>query len=152
MPNTFKTPLATAQENRGLTREAHPSARDIQQPLKFAKFEYTQGSVAAADDDMFLLGSLQVEGAVIIPELSRVWNVGGGDADLDVKLRTGTTDLTSLASIDNNSVAFTRPTGLTVPALGAADFIHAFVDNYEALAAGEVLHFEIAYRSAKTSN
>lgn len=152
MPNTFKTTLASAQENRGITREAHPSARDIQQPLKFAKFEYTHGSTAAADDDMIALGSLQVEGAVIVPELSSVWNVGGGDADLDLKLRTGTTDLTALASIDNNRVAFARPSGLTVPALGVADVIHAFVDNYEALAAGEVLHFEIAYRSPKTAH
>src|SRR5688572_9135751 len=99
----FKTQLYLDQAERGFRRDANANARGIQQPLRYAYFTYTLAGTEA-NADQILLGSLQTDGAVIVPEASSVWNTGAGDADLDLQLRVGATALTAAASVDNNCV------------------------------------------------
>jgi|GEM_PF-5675590 len=150
---TFKTGFASEQENAVKVRNAFPSHRGVQQPLRYAKFEYTLTG-DEANTDVIVLGSLQTEGAVIVPELCSVWNTGSGDADLDVTLQnaTGAVALSGAASVDNSRVALARPAGLTVPVLKMGDFIQVTLSSVEAATADEVLHFEIAYRGDKTGH
>lgn len=68
---TFKTDFKTAQDALSSSRTTAPSARPIQQDLKYAVFTHVVAAAHAAND-IFQLGWLNVEGAVIIPELSRV--------------------------------------------------------------------------------
>ena len=88
MPTTYKSAEATAQDNRAITRESHPSARTLQQPVRFAKFTVTLSAVLLAAD-ILKLGSLQIDGAVVIPEQSRMTRTtaGGGQHGVHVAKR-----------------------------------------------------------------
>lgn len=68
---TFSTDFITAQEALSSSRVSAPSARPITQDVKMAVFTYIVAAAHAAND-IFKLGYLNVEGAVILPELSKV--------------------------------------------------------------------------------
>lgn len=68
---TFKTDFKTAQDALANSRVSAPSARPYTQDVKYAVFTHTVAAAHAAND-VFELGWLNIEGAVIIPELSTI--------------------------------------------------------------------------------
>jgi hypothetical protein len=142
---TFKTAAFTEREAWPNTRNASRSYRDVQAPVRYMRIEYTLVGTEA-NADIIKLEMPRIEG-FLIPEVSRVSNTNAGDADLDMKIqRIGPTgaavDLTTAASLDNNSVAFGRPTAGT-PELQPTDTIQVVLSNVEAVVAGGVLLFEL---------
>lgn len=148
----YETQLAIDQRERAIRRDAHPTHRPVQQPVHVAKFEY-QLAGTEANTETIRLGSLGIEGAVIVPEASSVWVTGTGDGAMSLTLRKedGAVALTAAAAVNNNRAAFARPTALTVPALGAEDNIEALLSSVTENDATKTLHVEIAYRSAHSS-
>ena len=157
---TIKTTQATAQDNRGITLANHPSARDIQQHTKFARFSVTLAT-ALVNADIIKLGSLQQDGATIIPELSSyVVTLGDGSTAVTLSgklqsvLGTATAvDETAVEAIASGSALhaqFNRTTAGTNTSLEAAHYLQFLVT---ALTTGgsnaAVIAFDIAYRVSK---
>lgn len=147
---TFKTTIRTSQDDRATSLHKNPSLRDYQQSVHYAEISYDLAGTEANTDVIELI-CLQLEGARIIPELSRVINVGAGDADLDVTLNgvtedgATTTALTTAASVDNNAVVFGRLADGTRPVLAGDDVVVATLSNVTAATAAEELIFVLAY-------
>lgn len=152
---TLKTDIFTSREQASYKLHELPSYRNAQAPVKVVCASYTLVGTEA-NADVLKLEMPRIEG-YLRPENSRVINIGGSDADLDLKLQrlgaesgASAEDLTTAASIDNNSVAFARPTG-GVPNLLRADTLQAVLSNVEAVTAGEVLLFELEFYTPEGS-
>lgn len=151
---SYTTSIKDAQSNRSIRRDSSPSFRPLQQGIRYAIFPYTFAGTEA-DTEIITLGSLGVEGAKVIPELSCIRDTGGAqDIDVDMKLNAlvggeTSTDITGTVSLDNNRVAFTGVAGADLTTLGANDDLRAIVDDAAigAVTAGETVNFEIAYVS-----
>lgn len=145
---SIKSPIFTNQQNRDISLHADQSVREIVGGLKVVRIPYTLLGTEANTDTIELCYP-QIEG-FLIPELSRASNTGAGDADLDFVLRevnaAGTaTALTAAASLDNNSVAFARPSGNVVPQLLKSDYLQLLLSNVEGVAAGDVIVLELVF-------
>jgi hypothetical protein len=143
---TIKTLSFTAQEERNISLHQDVSMRDIQASLRIIRVEHTVLGTETGTDDIELIFP-NLEGYVL-PHLSRVTNTGAGDVDVDITLEkvdtAGTvTALTAAAAVDNDSVAFARPSGGVVPKLEATDYLRAAL-TVTAMTAGDKLLFEIA--------
>lgn len=142
-----KTTAFTEREAWPNTRSASRSYREVQAPIRVVRVVHTLlGTEAAAD--VLKLEIPRIEG-YLLPELSRVTNVGGGDVDMDIKLQrlpeTGAAvDITTAASIDNNGVAFARPTG-GVPLFLRDDTLQGVLSNVDAATAADTLVFELLF-------
>jgi hypothetical protein len=154
--STFKTQIALDQEQRSIRRDANPSARPLQQPLRIAKFSYSLVGTEAVSD-LIVLGSLQTDGAVIIPELSRgyITNAAGtaaGTATLSARLErvSNGDDLTVTGALAARA-ALTPLTTRVTPTVDAGDYIQAVVTAISNVAT-DVLHLEIAYRTDKSAH
>lgn len=159
---TYKSAEATAQDNRAITRESHPSARTIQQPVRFAKFTVTLSAVLLAAD-LLKLGSLQVDGAVVIPELSRITRTtaGGGTAVttvftlqsvLGTAAAVAESAAATLATGTSATIILARTTAATNTVLSAESYLQLLIGTVTAAGnIGDVLTVEIAYRHEKAS-
>lgn len=151
---SYTTTIKDAQSSRAIRRDASPSFRPLQQGLRYAIFSYTFAGTEA-DTEVITLGSLGVEGAKVIPELSCIRDTGGGEA-IEVNLRLDAlvggeteTDLTGTVPLANNRVAFTGAAGSDLVRLGANDDLRLIVNDGDigAVTAGETINIEIAYVS-----
>jgi hypothetical protein len=157
---TYKSAEATAQDLRGITREAHPSARKLQQDLRYAKFQVTLSAVLLAAD-LLKLGSLQMDGAVVIPELSRITRTtaGGGTAintvfTLQSVLGSAAAVAEAAAATLNTgtsaTIALARTTAAVNTVLEAASYLQLLIGAVTAAGnVGDVLTVEVAYRVEK---
>jgi hypothetical protein len=162
MPTTYKSAEATAQDNRAILRNSHPSARALQQPVLFAKFSVTLSAVLLAND-ILKLGSLQTEGAVVIPELCKLvrTTAGGGTAvNTAFKLQSvlgsaSAVDESASATLNTGSAAFialARTTAGTNTVLDAASYLQLLIGTVTAAGnVGDVITVEVAYRHEKAS-
>lgn len=147
---TFKSDQRTEQENY-TKRNGLASFRGLQQEKRSAKFTFSLAGTEA-NDDLIELGILQVEGAQIIPEETRLVDTGDtGDVDLNAIIEAvadadGTvTALTTAASVDNNAAAFGRLADGSTPAVGAEDLLRLKLSSVEAATASETLAVEVTY-------
>jgi hypothetical protein len=145
---SVKSPIFTNQQNRDISLYAEQTVRDIVGSLRTVRIPYTCLGTEAAADTIELCYP-QIEG-FLVPELSRVSNSGAGDVDVDLTIRkvnaAGTaTALTAAASVDNNSVAFARPSGNVVPILEKGDYLQALTANLDGMAAGDIVVFELVF-------
>ncbi len=145
---SVKSPIFTNQQNRDISLYAEQTVRDIVGSTKVVRIPYTCLGTEAAADTIELCYP-QIEG-YLIPEISRVSNSGSGDADVDLTIRkvdeAGTaTALTAAASVDNNSVAFARPSSGVVAILEKGDYLQALTANLDGMAAGDILVFELVF-------
>lgn len=71
---TYTSTFKAQQDALASSRTLAPSGRLINQHVKYAVFEhvFTVAAATTAAGDIFALGWLNVDGAVIIPELSRI--------------------------------------------------------------------------------
>jgi hypothetical protein len=150
---TFKTTLRAEQETAAYKLHSQPSFRPVQSELKIAVFSYTFAGTEATTD-VIELGSLGVEGATVIPELSRIRDTGGAqDIDVSVKLTAmvgeTATDLSGTVAFDNASIAFTEVAGTALVALGASDVLRLTINDgaIGAVTAGETITVEVVYVS-----
>lgn len=152
---SYTTTTKDAQTNRAIRRDASPSFRPLQQGLRYAIFSYTFAGTEA-DTEVITLGSLGVEGAKVIPELSCIRDTGGTGENITVDLKLNAlvdgetdTDLTGTVALDNNRVAFTGVAGASLTSLKATDDLRLIVDDDSigAVTAGETINIEIAYVS-----
>jgi hypothetical protein len=149
----FDSTLQTAQANSLITRNAAPSHRPLQQKLNIARFEYVFIGTEVTTDTI-TLGSLGVQSAKVIPELSRLRDTGGAE-DLDVSMKLsavidGTaTDLSGVVAFDNASIVFTEIAAADLVTLDQDDPITLTISDgaIGAVTAGETLVAEIAYIS-----
>lgn len=157
---TYKTDQAYSQDNRVTLREQHPSARTLQQPVRFAKFTITQTAALVAAD-IIKLGSLQQDGAVIIPEQCRI--VGSSaSAKFNATLQsvTGTASAVDESTAVTHNGASAKITALTRTAAGTntsldasayLQILIATVTSFAGGSAADTLTFEIAYRVEKSA-
>lgn len=160
MPTTYKSAEAVAQDGRGSLREAHGSARVLQQPLRFAKFTVTLSAVLLAND-VLKLGSLQMDAAVVVPELSRITRVtaGGGTAiNTAFKLQSvlGTAaavDESASATLNTGTAAtinLARTTAAVNTVLDAQSVLQLLIGTVTAAGnVGDVVVVEVAYRAVR---
>lgn len=159
---TYKTPIAEAQDSRASSRTGSVSARDIQQIIKYATFTATL-TAPVVNGDIFKLGSLQIEGAVIIPELCTLVAAIPSTTAINlvgkIQSVTGTAaavDESANVTLNTGSALFVKParkTNGTNTVLGVADYLRFLVGTLTTGGAvGDTITFEIAYRSAKTSH
>jgi hypothetical protein len=144
---SIKSPIFTNQQDRDISLHADQSVRDIVGSLKVVRIPYTVLGTETGTDTIELCYP-QIEG-VLIPEISRVSNSGAGDVDVDLTIRkvnaAGTaTALTAAAAVDNDSVAFARPSGNVVPAIEKGDYLQALT-AVTAMTAGDILVFELVF-------
>lgn len=148
---TFDSDTYTAQQERKYKRNVAPSARDLQQQVRyFVPAAYVALGTEAADD-IIRLGTPELEGAIFIPELSRVLNTNG-DLNLAVKIQkvepgASAVDLSGAATITTAPVAFARAAD-TVPATLASKEcqLQAYLTAVTSFTVGEELTFELAFR------
>lgn len=162
MPTTYKSAEATAQDTRVTGLASHPSARPLQQPVRFAKFSVTLSAILLAAD-ILKLGSLQLDGAVVIPEQSRITRTtaGGGTAVttvftlqsvLGTAAAVAESAAATLATGTASTIAFARTTAATNTVLDAASYLQLLIGTVTAAGnVGDVLTVEIAYRHEKAS-
>jgi type IV secretory pathway TrbL component len=165
---TYKTTFATAQDKRSYDRSSQPSARDVQQPLNFAVFSFTLTAALVAND-ILKLGSIEVDGAVIVPELCRI--VGSSaSAKFNATIQSvtnGAAAVSESGAITHNGAsakhtAFTRTAAGTNTSLstGKPDVAGTYtgstlqllietVASFAGGAADDTLQVEIAYRTPK---
>lgn len=159
---TYKSAEATLQDSRATARDGQGSARKLQQPLRFAKFQVTLSAVLLAAD-ILKLGSLQLDGAVVVPELSRLirTTAGGGTAVTTVftlqsvlgsAAAVAESAAATLATGTASHIAFARTTAATNTVLEAASYLQLLIGTVTAAGnVGDVLTVEIAYRHEKAS-
>lgn len=158
--STLKTTFRTDQDNRGITRTAHPSARDVQQEVKFAVFSYTLAAAMVAAD-VLQLGSLQVEGAVVIPELSRV-KVSSSSIKAIYTLQSLATTSGASAVAESAALTLDGASALHAPLVRVASgnntslahdsnlqVLISTVSGFAGGSAADVVTVEVAYRSPK---
>ncbi|WP_265595589.1 hypothetical protein [Verrucomicrobium sp. BvORR106] len=158
MPTTYKSAEAAAQDSRAVSRESHPNARLLQQTVRFAKFNITLSAVLLAND-ILKLGSLQMDGAVVIPELSRLTRVtaGGGTAiNTAFKLQSvlGTAaavDESASATLNTGTsatIVLARTTAAVNTVLTPDSALQLLIGTVTAAGnAGDVVAVEVAYRA-----
>lgn len=159
---TYKSNEALAQDSRVNTLVSHPSARPLQQPVRFAVFTVQLTAVLLAAD-VYKLGSLQLDGAVVVPELSRLVRAtaGGGTAvntvfTLQSQLGSATAVAESATATLNTGsashVALARTSAAVNTVLSADHHLQLLVGTVTAAGnVGDVLTVEIAYRNEKAS-
>ena len=137
----------TLQKERDYKLHSEQSVRDLVGSLRTVRIPYTVTGSETGTDTIELCYP-QIEG-YLIPELSRVSNTGAGDVDVDLTIRkvneAGTaTALTAAAAVDNDSVAFARPSGLVVPIIAKTDYLQALT-AVTAMTAADILVFELTF-------
>lgn len=145
------TSTYTAQQSKNTSLHVHPSFRSLQQPIRYAVFPHTLLGTEA-NTNQLLLGSLGIDGAKIIPDLSVIADTGGtGDVDFDGLLGVRDADdstetaLSVAASVDNNTVPFVNAAAGTLVAIAANDILYLTLSNVEAVTAGETIEVRVAY-------
>ena len=148
---TFKTTLRTEQLEKAYKLHANPSFRPVQQDLKVAVFSYTFAGTEVTTD-IIELGSLGMEGAIVIPELSRIRDTGGAqDIDVSMKLTamvgTTATDLSGVVAFDNAGIIFTEVAGAALVTLGQDDVLRLTISDgaIGAVTVGETISVEVVY-------
>jgi len=144
---SFDSAIFDLQENRDISLHSDQSIRELVGSLKTVRIPYTVIGTETGTDTIKLCYP-QIEG-YLIPELSRVSNTGAGDVDVDLTIRkvnaAGTaTALTAAAAVDNDSVAFARPSGLVVPIIEKTDYLQALT-AVTAMTAADILVFELTF-------
>ncbi len=149
---TKKTQFATDQDDRSIKLNANPSFRGAQKPILNADYDYALDGTEA-NADVIILGSLGLDSAEIIPELSRIVDTGDtGDVDFSATLQSvdadgNVTDLAQVASLDNNVVTLTRLASGATPNVDAADKLQLTLSSVEAVTAAETIRVELAVKS-----
>ena len=155
MPS-FDSTLYADQLASELSLHVRPSAKLQQCPVRMFRVSYTLAGTEAAAD-VINLGFPKLSNGYVIPEMSRVTDTGGGgDTDCDFTLQKVNTAgtavaLTAAASVDNNSVPFARPSTPVVAPFTDTDYLRVLLSSTDAVVAGGVLLFEIAYYSENAS-
>jgi len=149
------TAIYTAQTTRDTSLYVNASFRPLQQPLRFARFEYTiPASPGLTAADKLRLGFLNASNAKIVPELSRITSQGTGAAVVVTLKKCDTagteTSLTAAATLNENSVALARPSALVVPEVEQTDYLFLLLGTVTTETAGTVILVEIAYYSEET--
>jgi hypothetical protein len=149
------TAIYTAQTTRDTSLYVNQSFRPLQQPLRFARFEYTiPASPGLTAADKLRLGFLNASNAKIVPELSRITSQGTGAAVVVTLKKCDTagteTSLTAAATLNENSVALARPSALVVPEVEQTDYLFLLLGTVTTETAGTVILVEIAYYSEET--
>jgi hypothetical protein len=162
MPTTYKSAEATAQDTRTISRAVHPSARKLQQPVRIARFQVTLTAVLL-EADILKLGSLQMGGAVVIPEMSRLIRTTAGGATAITTAFKLQSVLGSASAVDESAsaslatgtashIVLARTTAATNTVLDAASYLQLLIGTVTAAGnVGDVITAEIAYRSEKAS-
>lgn len=146
------TDIYTNQTTREISLHVDQSLRPLQQGLRIARFEYTiPASPGLTAADKLRLGFLKVPNVNIIPELSRITSQGAGAAVVVTLKKCDTagteTSLTAAATLNENSVAFARPSSLVVPEVEETDYLFLLLGTVTTETAGTVILVEIAYYS-----
>lgn len=144
---TLKTATYTNQTTRNTSLHVDQSLRTIQTTAVVVRQEYTCDGTEA-NTDVIKLCLPRING-YLLPEASRITNIGAGDCDLDLQLRkvntAGTaTAIAAATSIDNNSVAVTRLATAPVE-VTPSDELEVLISNRDASASGELLIFELVF-------
>lgn len=137
----------TNQTTRNESLFVDQSLRGIQTTGTIVRVEYTcDGTEANADVIKLCIPRV---GGFLLPEASRITNIGAGDCDLDLQLRkvntAGTaTAISAATSIDNNSIGVARLATAPVE-VSPSDALEVLVSNRDASASGELLIFELVF-------
>lgn len=130
-----------------------PNRDELGLTRKLARFAYTlTGSEAA--NDVIRLGSLQTEGARVLPENCRVRFGGSGSLDLTVKLTK--TDSAGANSVNLSAttsaiqaaaavITLTAASGADTVLLGRDDILCVALPAVTTTTAGRILYFEVTY-------
>ena len=150
MANT-KTLFLVSQEERTIKRNVNPSLAGLSSPLRMVHIEHTIVTADATADAIELCYP-EIRGR-FVPHLSRITDAGsGGDVDVDVVLNkvsgSTTTALSGSTSVDNDSVAFARPTGL-IPTIEEGDLLTLGL-TVTALVAAGVLVLDLVFDTSDT--
>lgn len=150
---TFKSEFALAQEEMSIKRNVSPSHRPVQQEKRTALLEYVVDGAEVATDDVEL-GAINLPGAVLIPEESRIHTQGGvvGTVKLQkVDADGNATDLTGAVAVNNNSVVFTRASAGVIPAeLGDNETLRLRFTAVTTTTADATIKIEATYRAPQS--
>ena len=153
---TTKSVLRTAQDESDYKLHTKPSMLPAQQRVMRGEDSYTCLGTEVTGDKIDLYFP-RTENLKLIPEQCRITNpTGSGSVIIGAKLQkvatdaNGTetvTDLTAVADVSNNSVAFARISDGSLPVIGANDSLRVLLSTTASttftMAAGQVINFEL---------
>jgi hypothetical protein len=143
-------PLYTSQMNRKKTRNAMPSHRTLVHAERVAKpAAYTFDATPSGDDDIRLC-FLPAKTAYVIPEKCRVTSLNGainGSFRLEKLGTDGTTvtALTGAVAVNDDSVAFTRPSGNALVQVNEGELLILTITAVTAIVSGDIVEVLISY-------